>query len=521
VTDGIRPSDDALDELVEHAPGSTPAQAPDPRRWWALAVLAAAQLMIVLDASIVNIALPSAQEDLGISNANRQWMVTAYTLAFGGLLLLGGRIADYTGRKRTFIIGLLGFAGASALGGIAPSQELLFAARALQGAFAALMAPAALSIVTVTFTDPRERAKAFGVFGALAGGGAAIGLIVGGVLTEYASWRWCLGVNVPVALIVAAAAIPLVHESKAHGDTRYDVPGVLLATIGLVSLVYGFTEAAKATNPDDPNDTSVQGWGAPSTIGFLVLAVVLLVAFVLWEQRAKNPMLPLRIVLDRNRGGSYLVFLLVGAGLFAMFLFLTYYFQINLGYSPLKSGFAFLPFSAGIILTAGAVAQLLPRFGPRPIMIPGLVMAVAGMLLLTQIGPDTSYWTHVFPAEVLMSVGLAGVFIPASSTALVGVGHHDAGVASAVLNTSQQIGGSLGTALLNTLFAGAVTAYVTDNPITDPAKAEAIGNSALIHGYHVAFFWGAVLLAAALVATLVFINARKEDVPQETAVAAA
>ena len=208
--------------------------------------------MIILDASIVNIALPSAQADLDISNADRQWMVTAYTLAFGALLLLGGRIADYTGRKRTFIIGLLGFAGASAIGGLAPNQELLFAARALQGAFAALMAPAALSIVTVTFTEPKERAKAFGVFGALAGGGAAIGLIVGGVLTEYASWRWCLGVNVPVALIVAAAAIPLVHESKAHGDTRYDVPGVLLATIGLFSLVYGFTEAARAKNPDDP-----------------------------------------------------------------------------------------------------------------------------------------------------------------------------------------------------------------------------------------------------------------------------
>ena len=225
---------------------------PDPGRWWALVVLAAAQLMIILDASIVNIALPSAQEDLGISNADRQWMVTAYTLAFGALLLLGGRIADYTGRKRTFIIGLLGFAAASAIGGLAPNQELLFAARALQGAFAALMAPAALSIVTVTFTEPKERAKAFGVFGALAGGGAAIGLIVGGLLTEYASWRWCLGVNVPVALIVAAAAVPLVKESKAHGDTRYDVPGVVLATVGLFSLVYGFTEAARAEQPGRP-----------------------------------------------------------------------------------------------------------------------------------------------------------------------------------------------------------------------------------------------------------------------------
>lgn len=487
---------------------------PDPRRWWALTVLAAAQLMIVLDASIVNIALPSAQTALNISDANRQWVVTAYTLAFGALLLFGGRIADYTGRKRTFLVGLTGFAVASAIGGLAPNQEMLFGARALQGAFAALMAPASLSLVTVTFTEPRERAKAFGVFGALSGGGAAIGLIVGGVLTEYTSWRWCLGVNVPVALIVAAAAIPLVHESKAHGDTRYDIPGVLLATLGLFSLVYGFTEAAKAKNPGSASDTSVQGWTDPTTLTWLVTAVVLLVAFVVWESRSRNPMLPLRVVLDRNRGGSYLVFLFVGAGLFAMFLFLTYYFQINLGYSPLKSGFAFLPFSGGIILTAGVVAQLLPRLGPKAVMVPGLVMAVAGMLLLTQITQTTPYWTHVLPAELLLSIGLAGVFIPASSTALVGVGSHDAGVASAVLNTSQQIGGSLGTALLNTLFAGAVTTYLADHA-RSAADARRLLPSAFLDGYHVAFFWGAMLLAVALVVALLVINARKEDVPTD------
>jgi len=514
MTQSIEPTDEALEK--PRASGDSP----DPRRWLALGVLAVAQLMIVLDASIVNIALPSAQADLGITDANRQWVVTAYTLAFGGLLLLGGRIADYNGRKRTFVIGLLGFAAASAIGGFAPNQGLLFAARALQGGFAALMAPAALSLVTVTFTEPKERAKAFGVFGALAGGGAAIGLIVGGVLTEYASWRWCLGVNVPVALLTAVAAGALVHESKADGDTRYDIPGVLLATVGLVSLVYGFTEAARAKNPGSPGDTSVQGWTAPSTLTFLLVAVVLLVAFVLWEQRAKNPMLPLRVVLDRNRGGSYLVFLLVGAGLFAMFLFLTYYFQINLGYSPLKSGFAFLPFSGGIILTAGVVAQILPRVGPKPLMVGGLVMAVLGMLMLTQITQNTAYWSHVLPAEILMSVGLAGVFIPASSTALVGVGHHDAGVASAVLNTAQQIGGSLGTALLNTLFAGAVTAYLADH-VTSPAGAHKMIPPALIHGYHVSFFWGAVLLCAALVTALTVINAKKEDVPSDPAVVAA
>ncbi len=485
---------------------------PDPRRWLALGVIAVSQLMIVLDATIVNIALPSAQRDLGISDADRQWVVTAYTLAFGGLLLLGGRIADFVGRKRSLIIGLLGFAVASGLGGVAGSAELLFVARALQGGFAALLAPAALSLITVTFTEPKERARAFGVFGAISGGGAALGLVLGGVLTEYTSWRWCLGVNFPIAVGAAVAAWFVVQESKASGEHRYDIPGALLVTGGLTSLVYGFTEAAKEKDPG--NSTAVQGWLAPSTLTFLGAAVVLLVAFVLWERRTSHPLLPLRVALDRNRGGSYLVFLLVGAGLFAMFLFLTYYFQASLGYSPLRSGFAFLPFSAGIIVSAGVVSQLLPRTGPKPLMIVGLVLAVSGMLLLTQIDEQTPYWEFVLPAIVLLSVGLAGVFIPASSTALVGVEPDDAGVASALLNTSQQVGGSLGTALLNTLYAGAVTGYLTTN-LGSGGDDRQVTADALISGYHVAFFWGAVLLAAALVVAVTVINAGKDDVPDE------
>jgi EmrB/QacA subfamily drug resistance transporter len=482
----------------------------DPKRWIALVVIGIAQLMVVLDASIVTIALPSAQKDLGITDADRQWVVTAYTLAFGGLLLLGGRIADFVGRKRTFIIGLLGFAGASALGGIASTAGLLFAARALQGAFAALLAPAALSLITVTFTESKERARAFGVFGAISGGGAAIGLVLGGVLTEYASWRWCLGVNVPIAIATALAAVPIVRESKAGGNTSYDVVGAVLATVGLVSLVYGFTEAAK---PD-------VGWTAGSTLGILALAVVLLVAFVVWESRVRNPLLPLRIALDRNRGGSYIVFLLVGAGLFAMFLFLAYYFQLTLGYSALESGIALLPFSGGIIVSAGIVSQLLPRVGPKPLMIGGLIIAVIGMFWLTQVGIQSSYVAHVLPSELLISFGMAGVFIPASSTALVGVGSHDAGVASALLNTTQQIGGSLGTALLNTIYASAVTAYVADHlrPGADP---RAVQGEAFLSGYHTAFFWGGILLLLALVAAAVFINAKKDDIPAEPALAAA
>lgn len=492
----------------------------DPRRWWALAVIAVAQLMIILDATIVNIALPRAQQDLGISTADRQWVVTAYTLTFGGFLLLGGRIADYTGRKRTFILGLLGFAVASGLGGVAPNAGLLFAARALQGGFAALLAPAALSLITVTFVDPKERAKAFGVFGAISGGGAAVGLILGGILTEYFSWRWCLGVNVPIAIAAAIGAWYVVHESKAPGDTSYDIPGAVLSTLGLVTLVYGFTEAAKAVHPENPADTTVKGWGDPTTITFLAMGVLLLVAFFLWERRAKNPLLPLRIVRDRNRAGAYLTFLFLGAGMFAMFLFLTYYFQFNLGYSPLKAGFAFLPFSGGIILSAGLVANLLPKIGPRPLMIPGLCMAILGMLLLTRIGQDTSYWTHVLPSELVMSIGMAGVFIPAASVALVGVGHHDAGVASAVLNSSQQVGGSLGTALLNTVFASAVTAYLTSN-VTSPEQIPQLLPGAYIHGYHVSFVWGAALLGCALLSAVVLINAKKEDVPSEAGMVAA
>jgi EmrB/QacA subfamily drug resistance transporter len=500
-------TDRAPEEIVE------PAAPPDRRRWLALAVIGMAQLMVILDASIVNIALPSAQAELGISDADRQWVLTAYTLAFGGLLLLGGRIADYMGRKRAFLIGLLGFAGASALGGMAPNAGLLFAARGLQGAFGALLAPAALALITVTFVEPKERARAFGVFGAISGGGAAIGLVLGGILTEYFSWRWCLGVNVPIAIAVFFAAIPIVSESKAHGDTRYDIPGAVLATAGLVSLVYGFTQAAK---PD-------VGWTAGSTIGFFVASVVLLAAFLVVESRVQNPMLPLWILRDRNRGGSYLIFLLVGAGLFAMFLFLTFYLQVVLGYSPLKSGYAFLPFSGGIILAAGVVAQLLPRTGPKPLILVGLIMSTASMLWLTQITPGNDYVSHVLPAMIIMSIGMAGVFIPAASLALVGVGGHDAGIASAVLNTSQQIGGSLGVALLNTLYASAVTDFVIANqlrPVETPFGPQP-PNEALVHGYTVAFFWASMLLLAALVCAALFINARKDDIPAEGAMAAA
>jgi EmrB/QacA subfamily drug resistance transporter len=480
---------ESLEEALEELPS---------RRWWALAVIALAQLMVVLDGTVVTIALPSAQRALHISNADRQWVVTAYTLAFGGLLLLGGRIGDYLGRKRMFLVGLLGFAAASALGGASQNGETLFAARAIQGVFAALLAPAALSLISVTFTEVKERSKAFAIYGAISGGGAAIGLILGGALTEYASWRWCLLINVPIAIVAFVAGTALVAESKAARGSSYDIPGAILATVGLVALVYGFTEAAKAG----------VGWLSAETISYLVGAAVLLVAFVLVELRSKSPLLPMRVVLDRNRGGSYLASLLVFAGLFAMFLFLSYYFQSNLHYSALKSGIAFLPFSGGIIITSGVVSSLLPRTGPKPLMLIGLAMTTIGLATYTFISDTTSWVTHVLPGELLMSIGLALVIVPLSSLALTGVSDNDAGVASAVLNSSQQIGGSLGTALLNTFYASAVSSYVVAHHLS----ASTFQPLAAIHGYRVAFWIGVGMVAAAFVAVLVLVNARKDDV---------
>jgi EmrB/QacA subfamily drug resistance transporter len=475
-------------------PNYPAGQAPD--RWRTLFVVAISQLMVVLDSSIVNIAIPSAKLDLGITDANQQWVITAYTLAFGSLLLLGGRIGDFMGRKKIFLIGLIGFAGASALGGIASTQGLLFGARALQGVFAALLAPAALAIISVTFTVPTERAKAFGVMGAISGGGAAIGLIVGGTLTEFFSWRWCLGVNVPIAVVAFFLATRFVHESKAEGNRSYDIPGVITATAGLFSLTYGFNQAATS------------GWADGLTLGFLGAAVILLVVFVVIESKVANPLMPLRVITDRNRGGSYLGSLVVGAGLFSMFLFLGLYLQVILGYSPLKSGFAFLPFTAGIIIFAGIASQLLPKFGPKPLMIPGLIAASLGLLFLSNITPETSYLTHVMPALLIMSSGMALVFIPLTTTSLHGVGNHDTGVASAMVNTSQQIGGSLGTALLNTVAATATATYATANS----ALGDKVQAYAMTHGFTVAFKFSALLLFIGAVVLFFFINIGKDAV---------
>jgi len=471
----------------------------DPNRWRALMVIAIAQLMVVLDASIVNIALPSIQADLGITDANRQWVVTAYTLAFGGLLLLGGRISDFWGRKRAFMTGLLGFAGASAIGGLSVNQEMLFSARALQGVFAALLAPAALSLITTTFSDSKERAKAFGVYGGLSAGGAAIGLILGGLLTQYASWHWTLLVNVPIAIAAFMLAIPNVKESKASGDTRYDIPGAITSTLGLVSLVYGITQAGEL------------GWSDQTTLMWFGAAIALLAAFFVIESRTSHPLLPMNILLNRNRGASYLTSFIVGAGLFGMFLFLAYFFQGILQYSPIKAGLLFLPFSVGVGISAGIASQALPRFGPRYVSFIGLIMATAGMLLLTQLEPTSAYVSDILPALMVLSLGMGLVFVPISATALFGVGNHDAGVASAVLNTAQQIGGALGTAFLNTIAVTATANYFVDNMIdpADPANAGAMP-VALTEGFTTAFSWSAGFMILGALIWVFMINANKD-----------
>ena len=476
---------------------------PDPKRWLAMAVIVVSQLLIVLDATVVNIALPTVQKALNISNADRQWALTAYTLAFGGLLLLGGRIADYTGRKRAFIIGLIGFAAASALGGAAQNAGMLFGARALQGAMAALMAPAALSLLTVAFTKPKERAMAFGIYGAISGGGSAVGLLIGGVLTEYASWRWTLLISTPIAIAAALFARAWVQESKAHGNTKYDIPGAVTSTLGLVALVYGFTKSA-------PTGPSGAKWGSPIAVTMFIAAAVLLIAFVIIETRSKNPLLPMRVLRDRNRGGSYLVALIIGVGLFGIFLFLSYYMQQTLHYSTLKSGVAFLPFTVGIVAGAMLSTQILPRVGPRIPMAGGLALAAVGMVLLTRLGVHTSYWSTVFPAQLVISFGIGIVFGPLTSTALVGVEDHDAGVASALVNTAQQVGGSIGLALLNTIAITVSTNYVASHNI-NPAQDAAGLMTATVHSYTIAFWVSAGLMAAAAILAAIFVRARADQ----------
>jgi len=459
------------------------------RRWWVLGVIAVAQLMVVLDATVVNIALPSAQHALGFSNGDRQWIVTAYSLAFGSLLLLGGRLADLIGRKKVFLVGVTGFAAASALAGAAQNFQMLVAGRALQGLFGALLAPAALALLNTTFTDARERAKAFGIYGAIAGAGGGLGLLLGGVLTEHLSWRWTLYVNLIFAVLACAGGLALLRGGRPARRPRLDIPGTLLASVGLFALVYGFSSAAS------------DGWSSPMTWGLLAGAAALLSLFTWWQAKAPHPLLPLRVLTDRNRGASFIMLALSGAGMFGVFLFLTYYLQVSLGYTPVKTGLAFLPMICALMVAAQITSNMLvPRFGPKVVVPAGAVIAAAGLAMLTTLGLTSSYATGVLPWLVVMGLGIGLVMPTAVNLATSGIAPEDAGVGSAAVNTMQQIGGAVGTALLSTLAASAATSYLHGKQPTAAVLAQA-----QLHSYATAYWWSAGLfLAGAIVALLLY-----------------
>jgi EmrB/QacA subfamily drug resistance transporter len=459
--------------------------------------------MVVLDSTIMIIALPSAQHALGFSDTDRQWVVTAYTLGFGGLLLLGGRIGDMVGPKRTLIVGVLGFAAASALGGAAQSTGMLIGARALQGAFGALLAPSVLAILTTTFTEPRERGRAFGIYAAIAIGGAAFGLILGGLLTEFLDWRWCLYVNLPIAIAVALGASAIVPGRAGLQRVRLDVPGAVLGSGGLIALVYGLGEAG------------AEGWSATSVVAALSISALLLISFVVLQSRIKNPLLPLRILTNRNRGGALLTIVLAVIGMYGTFLFLTYLMQTIDGYSPLKAGIAFLPL---LVVNGLASTQLSSRlmvhFSTRLLVVPGMAIAACGVLFLTGLTPDSSYASHVLPAELLLGLGLGLSIVPCVSTATNNAEPRDVGVTAAATNTSQQIGASVGTALLNTLAASATASYLVVHGHSPQTVA-----AATVHGFASASFWAAASLALGAVVGGVLINANPRRAQADASVA--
>jgi EmrB/QacA subfamily drug resistance transporter len=448
--------------------------------------------MVVLDATIVTIALPVAQKALHFSTADREWIVTAYALAFGSLLLLGGKLGDLFGRKRTFIVGLAGFAIVSAIGGLSQSFDMLVSARALQGVFGALLAPSALGLLTVTFAGSPDRPKAFGIFGAIAGGGASVGLVLGGLLTQYLSWRWCLYVNLVIAVPTGIFALRLLDDHRDPERTGIDIPGLLTGSAGLFALVYGFSSA------------ETHSWTAPETIVPLVASPVLLSAFVVIESRVKNPLLPLHIVRDRSRGDAYLSVLLASAGVFAVFFFLTYYMQLTLHFSPLTTGLAFLPMTAVLVATSVTVqTRVLPRTGAKPLVVTGMTLGVIAMIIFTRLSVGGAYATHVLPGLLVIGVGMGCIFAPAIGTATLGVAVSETGVASAMVNTSQQIGGSVGLSLLSTVSATATANYARAH-----AGLPGVAGAAAVHGYTTGFAVAAVIFAIGLVLALLILPSK-------------
>ncbi len=462
--------------------------------WVVLVLVCLAQFMVVLDATIVNVALPSIQTDLGMSETDLQWIVNAYTLLFGGFLLLGGRAGDLVGRKRVFLIGVVLFTTASLLCGLAQSDTWLVITRGLQGLGAALVSPAALSIVTTTFREGAERTKALGVWAAIAVGGGAVGLVLGGALTEYLSWPWIFFVNVPVGIAAFVLSLRLVPESRdEHQHKSFDLAGAVTVTAGLILLVFGIVRSAE------------WGWGSGRVIGILVAAAALLVGFVLIERRSAEPLVRLSIFSVPTVRGANVAMLLVASGMFAMFFFNTLYLQRVLGYTALEAGLAFLPFTAGIIIGSVLSQTLVPKLGAREVPVIGIALAIAGLLLFLRLTPDSSYLPDLLPGIMLTSVGMGLVFVPVTLIATSGIPADDAGLASGLFNTSQQVGGALGLAILST-FATSRTA----DELADLGGTPADQASALVSGFHVAWFGAVVLMGLGAVALLTLL--RRGDV---------
>ncbi|MBK1785541.1 MFS transporter [Prauserella cavernicola] len=467
-----------------------PEHSTSSRRWWALAAIGLAQLLVIIDMTIMTIALPSAQRELGMSDATRQWAITGYTVAFGGLLLLGGRLADRLGRKNTLLVGAIGFALASAIGGAATSPTMLIAARAGQGVFAAILAPSTISLLTTTFTEPRERARVFGIFSAIMMSGAALGLVAGGALAEYLDWRWCLYVNLPIATVAAVLGAIVLPKVEGHRDTPLDWISAVIGGGAIVSLVYALSEAAE------------QGFGSGLVLGLLGASLVLVVAFVARQARVRGPLLPLSVVTERSRAAAFLGVAFAAFGMFGMFLFLTFQLQVIMGYGAFLAGVAFLPFVLGNVVTSTQLtSRLAPRTGPRPLLAGGLLLLAVSMALLTRLTPESSFVGLLLPAEILLGAGAGLVMPTVINTATQGVRPKDAGVTSAFITTSQQVGASLGTAALNTIAASATASVAVG------------GAAATVHGYATASGWAAgVLAVGAVVAGVLY----RRPAPQPT-----
>lgn len=485
---------------------SLPRVAAPPRRGHhpgiALAVIAACQLMVVLDATIVNIALPSIQKALKFQTADLSWVLNAYTLTFGGLLLLGARVGDILGRRRMFVLGILLFGFSSLLGGFAPNAGFLLAVRAVQGVGGAIASPTALALIATNFAEGKERNRAFGVFAAVSGSGAAIGLLAGGVLTEYLSWRWVLFVNVPITVAIALL-VPLYLTESERQPGRFDIAGAVTSTLGMSSLVYAFIRAGQ------------DGWADSLTITAFVVAAVLLAAFVRIELTSAQPITPLHLLADRNRGGSYLVMLCLAAALFSMFFFLTLFVQEVLGYGPMKAGLAFLPVSATIIVVATFSSRNLLRFGPRPFMIVGGVLTAVGLAWLSQISADSGYVTGILLPIILFAAGMGNLFVPLTVSAVSNVSDAESGAASGLLNVMQQVGGSLGLSILVTVFSTATTnerkSLMSSGQIARQSPADTAAQI-LSHGISTAFLISVAFSIIALAVTLFVVRTKKEDV---------